>query len=156
MSENCLYLSVWSSDIKRENLTSVMVILSSGEEDTSESNGIELADVGDVVVVMVESRHGAIGFLAAEDIVSGRYSYISLVLKIQISFSANIGLLDQTLALKWIQDNIDLFGGDADRVTILGNEIKIMINAIDSVTREWSWWKHCISPFVISKIMQPL
>ena len=69
MSENCLYLSVWSSDIKRENLTSVMVILSSGEEDTSDSNGIELADVGDVVVVMVESRHGALGFLAAEEMV---------------------------------------------------------------------------------------
>ena len=76
MSENCLYLSIWSSDLKRENLTSVIVILSSGEEDTSDSNGVELADVGDVVVVMIESRHGALGFLAAEDmVVSGIFIF---------------------------------------------------------------------------------
>ena len=93
MSENCLYLSVWSSDLKRKNLTSVMVILSSGEEDTSESEGIELADVGDVVVVMVESRHGALGFLAAEDMVSGRYSYFPHVLKIQLSFQLILDFL---------------------------------------------------------------
>lgn len=128
MSENCLYLSVWSSDIKRENLTSVIVILSSGEEDTSDSNGIELADVGDVVVVMVESRHGALGFLAAEDMVISGSSCFSKVTKLQPSFSANIGLLDQTLALKWIQENIDLFGGDAERVTILGNQCMICLS----------------------------
>ena len=76
MSENCLYLSIWSSDLKRKNLTSVIVILSSGEEDTSDSNGVELADVGDVVVVIIESRHGALGFLAAEDmVVSGIFIF---------------------------------------------------------------------------------
>ena len=69
MSEDCLYLSVWSSDIKRGSLTSVIVILNSGEKDMADANGVELADVGDVVVVMVESRHGALGFLAADDMV---------------------------------------------------------------------------------------
>ena len=69
MSEDCLYLSVWSSDIKRVSLTSVIVILNSGEKDMADANGVELADVGDVVVVMVESRHGALGFLAADDMV---------------------------------------------------------------------------------------
>ena len=122
MSENCLYLSIWSSELKRKNLTSVVVILSSGEEDTSDSNGVELADVGDVVVVMIESRHGALGFLAAEDMVVSGIFIFHKIQNLQFSISANIGLLDQTLALKWIQENIDLFGGDADRVTILGNQ----------------------------------
>merc|ERR1719350_1552430 len=67
---------------------------------------------------MIESRHGALGFLAAEDMV----------------VSANIGLLDQTLALKWIQENIDLFGGDPDRVTILGNGLGGSIGSLHLIS----------------------
>ena len=97
MSENCLYLSIWSSDLKRENLTSVIVILGSGEEDTSDSNGIELADVGDVVVVMIESRHGALGFLAADDMV---VSGIFICTKIQ-NHSSLIQLILDFLIKHW-------------------------------------------------------
>ena len=97
MSENCLYLSIWSSDLKPENLTSVIVILSSGEEDTSDSNGIDLADVGDVVVVMIESRHGALGFLAAEDMV---VSGIFICIKIQ-NHSSLIQLILDFLIKHW-------------------------------------------------------
>ena len=71
---------------------------------------------------MIESRHGALGFLAAEDMVVSGFFIFHKIQKLQFSISANIGHLDQTLALKWIQENIDLFGGDADRVTILGNQ----------------------------------
>ena len=88
MAENCLYLSVWSSQsILSETTTSVIVIINSGQEkyscklnlihffkgreENTEVDGIELADIGDVVVVMVESRHGALGFMAVEDEVTG-------------------------------------------------------------------------------------
>ena len=42
-----------------------------GREENTEVDGIELADIGDLVVVMVESRHGALGFMAVEDEVAG-------------------------------------------------------------------------------------
>ena len=103
MSEDCLYLSIWSPVVRSGELRAVIVWLTSGKEEGTLS-GLEMAAVGDVVFVKVESRHGALGFFAAEDSLG----------------TSNIGLLDQTLALKWVQGNIDLFGGDAARVTILG------------------------------------
>jgi len=71
-----------------------------GEED---EGGSELAARGDVIVVRVESRRGALGFLALGDEIPG-----------------NAGLLDQVMALQWVKDNIDRFGGLSDRVTIMG------------------------------------
>ena len=45
-----MYLSIWTRDLSRGNLTSVMVIMLSGREDMTEISGVEMADVGDVVV----------------------------------------------------------------------------------------------------------
>lgn len=58
----------------------------------------------DIVLVTIQYRLGAFGFLALET----------------LEASGNQGLKDQTLALKWIQKNIRLFGGDPDMVTIAG------------------------------------
>ena len=75
MSENCLYLSIWSPVIEPEELTSVIVILNSGRMEGNIS-GVELAAIGNVVVVTVESRHGALGFLATSDhIVTGNLKF---------------------------------------------------------------------------------
>ena len=77
MSENCLYLSIWSSSLAPASLTSVILILSSGQEPDSAVEasgvemaalgGVEMAALGGVVVVTAETRHGALGFLAAEE-----------------------------------------------------------------------------------------
>ena len=115
MAEDCLYLSIWSPASPAEQLRSVMVLLTSGKEE-GDLSGVEMAATGDVVFVKVESRHGALGFLASQE---------SLV-------TTNIGLLDQTLALKWIQGNIDLFGGDSGRVTILGKTETHLTERLDS------------------------
>ena len=89
-----------------------MVWLSSGREEST--NGVELSGRGGIVVVRVESRRGSLGFLATTDrLVTG-----------------NIGLLDQAMALRWVQANIINFGGDPDRVTILGRHLQIMPNFI--------------------------
>ena len=100
MSEDCLYLSVWSGEGGPGR--AVLVWLTAGGE-AAGAGGAELAVRGEVLVVRVESRRGALGFLATGDEVSG-----------------NAGLMDQVQALHWVRANIDRFGGDPGRVTIMG------------------------------------
>ena len=71
-------------------------------------DGGRLASSGDVVVVTVNYRLGALGFLDLSSFDSRR------------RFDANIGLHDVLAALRWVRDNIAAFGGDPDRVTLFG------------------------------------
>ncbi|EAU40300.1 putative carboxylesterase [Fulvimarina pelagi HTCC2506] len=71
--------------------------------------GDELAKRGDIVVVTMNYRLGLIGFNGFSELFPG-----------DERFSANVGLLDQRLALEWVRDNIAYFGGDPGRVTIAG------------------------------------
>lgn len=59
-----------------------------------------------MVLVTLNYRLGAFGFLATED----------------GAISGNMGIQDQILALKWVQANIEKFGGDANKVTIFGED----------------------------------
>ena len=63
-----------------------------------------------------------------------------IIYSIIASLTGNNGLLDQTLAMRWVQANIDLFGGDPKRVTIMGKEIyTFSITFIYHITRFWNW-----------------
>lgn len=105
-SEDCLYLNIYSPSLNGS--TAVMVWFHGGSFDTGSANdaryeGSTLAEKG-VVVVAINSRLGSFGFLSTgDDVMPGNY-----------------GLLDQVLALKWIQSNIHAFGGDPSQVTIFG------------------------------------
>jgi para-nitrobenzyl esterase len=72
-------------------------------------DGTRFADHGDVVVVTVNYRLGAFGFLHLEEILGSG-----------LAGSGNVGILDQVAALEWVRDNIEAFGGDPDQVTIFG------------------------------------
>lgn len=109
MSEtNCCVLNVWTTG--KETRKPVMVWLHGGGFDSGTSAwnpGMELAKK-DVVVVSVNHRLNILGFLDLSAC-SDEYKY-----------SANVGMLDIVAALKWVRDNISLFGGDPNNVTIFG------------------------------------
>jgi len=77
--------------------------------------GASLSLRGDVVVVTINYRLGALGFLNLNEVTGGR-----------IPASGNEGLLDQIKALEWVRDNIDRFGGDPNRVTLFGESAGAM------------------------------
>jgi len=114
MSEDCLYLNVWTPARSPDDRLAVMVWIhgggcTTGSGAASISDGEALARQG-VVVVTINYRLGPFGFLA----------HPLLSQESEHGVSGNYGLLDQIAALKWVQQNIAAFGGDPDRVTIFG------------------------------------
>ncbi|XP_037784824.1 esterase FE4-like isoform X2 [Penaeus monodon] len=105
--EDCLYLNVFTPKSKKpEERLPVMVWLHGGG--FFSGGGHEyLPHVlmnHDIVLVVLQFRLGTLGFLSTEDEV----------------MPGNYGMKDQVMALRWVQDNIHSFGGDAERVTIFG------------------------------------
>jgi len=110
-SEDCLYLNVWSPRA-RGKPRPVLVWLHGGAfvfGSGSNFDGSWLASRGDVVVVTLNYRLGPWGFLD-----------LAAIGGAGLEDSVNVGLLDQVAALRWVQDNIEAFGGDPERVTLIG------------------------------------
>ncbi|WAL63811.1 carboxylesterase family protein [Amycolatopsis cynarae] len=110
-SEDCLYLDVTTPAAEDDAHLPVMVWIPGGGFVTgagSDYDPARLAVTGRVVVVTVNYRLGALGFLAHRDLGGGDV------------WSGNYGLADQQMALRWVRDNIEAFGGDARNVTLFG------------------------------------
>ena len=112
LSEDCLYLNVWTGAAGTDAKQPVMVWihgggLSLGWGHQRTYDGTDLAARG-VVLVSINYRLGALGFLAHP------------LLSAEGGVSGNYGLLDQVAALQWVQRNIAAFGGDPGNVTIFG------------------------------------
>ncbi|XP_022097401.1 acetylcholinesterase-like isoform X2 [Acanthaster planci] len=107
-NEDCLFLDVFVPH-RAPPKAAVLVFLHGGgfflgAGTIERTPPTPIAAVGDVIVVTLNYRLGALGFLSTDDdIIPG-----------------NMGLLDQRLALEWVRDNIQAFGGDPERVTIVG------------------------------------
>lgn len=114
-SEDCLFLNVWTRGMADGKKRPVMVWLHGGGYVTGSGSshgydGARLAERGDVVVITINHRLGAFGYLDVSDISSDpRYAD-----------SGNNGTLDMIRALRWVRDNAAAFGGDAANVTIFG------------------------------------
>lgn len=114
VSEDCLYLNVWTPAKAARDKLPVLVYFYGGgfvAGDGSEPryDGESMARQG-VVAVTVNYRLGVFGFLAHPDLSRESPHHAS----------GNYGLLDQSAALQWVQQNIAAFGGDPAQVTIAG------------------------------------
>ena len=105
-SEDCLTLNIWTpaaDDVKRPVMFWIhggAFIMGGGTHEFYD--GQALAKRGNVVIVTINYRLGALGFLYIPD------------------KTINAGMLDQALALNWVHENIKKFGGDPENITIFG------------------------------------
>jgi para-nitrobenzyl esterase len=114
MSEDCLYLNIWTPAKSANEKLPVLVYFYGGGfvgGDGSESryDGESMAQKG-IVTITINYRLGIFGFFSHPDLTAESAHHAS----------GNYGLLDQNAALKWVQANIEAFGGDPKRVTIAG------------------------------------
>ncbi|HEY2124194.1 MAG TPA: carboxylesterase/lipase family protein [Chthoniobacterales bacterium] len=113
VSEDCLYLNVWTPAKSPKDHLAVMVWIygggfSIGGTSLKQYDGEYLAKKG-VVLVSIAYRLGPFGFLATPELSAENHGH-----------SGNYGMLDQIAGLEWVRRNIAAFGGNPDRVTIFG------------------------------------
>jgi para-nitrobenzyl esterase len=114
MSEDCLFLNVWTPAKSANDKIPVLVWIygggfSAGSTSDRNYSGEKLAKKG-VVFVSINYRVGQLGFLAHPELSAETTNHVS----------GNYGLLDQIAGLQWVKKNIAAFGGDPDKVTIFG------------------------------------
>ncbi len=112
-SEDCLSLNIWTPATDGAKRPVFVWIhggaFTNGTGSQSAYDGRFLAERGDIVVVTLNYRLGAFGFLALEGLRDREGGGLG-----------NLGLIDQVAALEWVRDNIERFGGDPAQVTLAG------------------------------------
>lgn len=120
MSEDCLYLHVWSPKAAGDGALPVAVWYHGGAFLGGWSSEMEFDGRGycerGVILVSVEYRCNVFGFLA--------HPWLSA--ESERGLSGNYGTLDQIAALKWVHENIRAFGGDPERITVFGQSAGAM------------------------------
>lgn len=112
-NENCQVLNIWTQNLEAAAKKPVMVFFHGGGQTNGSSvesvayDGKNLSEYGDVVVVTINHRLNALGYL---DLSQFGEDYKT----------ANLGIADLVAALQWIHDNVEQFGGDPGNVTIFG------------------------------------
>jgi para-nitrobenzyl esterase len=114
ISEDCLYLNLWTASLNPAAKRPVMLWLHGGgyvvgSGGNPRYDGSNLATRQDVVVIAINHRLNAFGFLDLSGIGGEKFAS-----------SGNVGMLDIVAALEWVRDNIANFGGDPGNVTVFG------------------------------------
>ncbi len=114
LSEECLFLNVWTPGLRDQGSRPVIVYIhgggyTNGSGSGKGTDGINLCLQGDVVVVTLNHRINAFGYLYLADLGGKEFAY-----------SGNTGQLDIIMALQWIRDHAAEFGGNPDNITLAG------------------------------------
>lgn len=114
ISEDCLYLNIWTPAITMNEKLPVLIYfngggLMAGSGSEPRYAGMAMARRG-MICVTANYREGIFGFFAHPEL-SKETAYKG---------SGNYGFLDQQAAVRWVHENISLFGGDPERITIAG------------------------------------
>jgi len=126
-SEDCLFVNVYTPKAAPTQPLPVMVFIYGGAFNIGTSNqydGQALSEQGPVVLVTLNYRLGAFGFLALPELDATRPG----------APSGSDGIRDQQLALKWVQDNIATFHGDPTNVTVFGESAGSLSTCIHIVS----------------------
>jgi len=110
-NENCLHVNVFSKNLNHKAMLPVMVYIHGGAFQRGSSSVLMygpdfLLNGKNLVFVSFNYRLGALGFLQLKDF--------------SLGVPGNAGLKDQLMALKWIKENINAFGGDPNNITLFG------------------------------------
>ena len=113
-SEDCLYLNIWTAAQTTADALPVLIYfngggLMAGSGSEPRYDGSSIAKEG-VIGVTANYREGVFGFFAHPELTAAS----------DYKGSGNFGFLDQVAAIKWVKENITSFGGDPDRITIVG------------------------------------
>ena len=113
-SEDCLYLNVWTPSKTMTDRLPVVIYfngggLIAGSGSEPRYSGRQMARHG-IVAVTANYREGIFGF----------FSHPQLSKETSYKGSGNYGFMDQVAAIRWVKDNIEAFGGDPNRITIVG------------------------------------
>jgi para-nitrobenzyl esterase len=113
-NEDCLFLNVWTPGLRDGRKRPVMFYIHGGAYNNGSGSiplydGVRLCRRGDVVVVSVNHRLNAFGYL-----------YLARFGGPEFADSGNAGQLDLILSLQWVRDNIAEFGGDPNKVMVFG------------------------------------
>jgi para-nitrobenzyl esterase len=136
--EDCLSLNVWTPGLDGARRP-VMVWIHGGgfmvgSGATPVYDGRDLARRGDLVVVNINYRLGALGYAQLNQFVGPEFDQ-----------SSNLGVRDQIAALQWVRDNIERFGGDPNNVTVFGQSAGGMsVGALLGSPRARSLFKRAI------------
>jgi para-nitrobenzyl esterase len=115
MGEDCLVLNVWTPSLDRNAKKAVLVSFhgggfTSGSGNTLGFDGAMMALTHDVVVVTINHRLSAFGYL----------NLIDLGAPDEFQYAGVAGIMDMTASLEWVRDNIEGFGGNPGQVMIFG------------------------------------